>query len=231
MKVAIEKPRALLRADAAGIEIVRSRKDTAIVAVGDDKVFVKDLRLVTIIGVNPWERKERQNVIINLIMHKPNSHPVAEGEFDPNYNFRDVVNAVSSHVEASDYKTVEAFVTEVARVCCGCGIEKVTVRCEKPSALTFAKAAGVEVTREKAFFEVEEVKETEGVKEVFLALGSNVGDRYAVINEALREMGKRGIKVVRTSNLYESAPMYVVDQPTFLNGVCQVRLPPRFTLS
>ncbi|KAI5816927.1 folic acid synthesis protein [Pyronema omphalodes] len=92
---------------------------------------------------------------------------------------------------------------------------------EKPSALTFAKAAGVEITRERSFFasESEDVKLKEGEHYVYIALGANLGDRYANILTAIAAMEERGIKIVRTSSLYQSAPMYVTDQPTFLNGV------------
>lgn len=223
VKVLIEKPRALLRADAAGISIVRRRDGATVKKEGEDRTFVKDLRLATIIGVNPWERNERQNVIINLTMHKPpTSTRGAEG-----YDWRAITNALSNHVEKSDYKTVEAFVTALAReACVTCGVPKVTVRAEKPSALTFAKTAGVEITRERSFFELEEHAEGRG-HDVFVALGSNLGDRYKNINGAVAEMGRRGLKVKKTSSLYQSAPMYVTDQPTFLNGVCQVlSLPP-----
>jgi dihydroneopterin aldolase/2-amino-4-hydroxy-6-hydroxymethyldihydropteridine diphosphokinase/dihydropteroate synthase len=99
------------------------------------------------------------------------------------------------------------------------------VRAEKPSALTFAKAAGVEITREGEFFEVaENGRVAEGKHDVILALGSNMGDRLELIKEAIKELERRGHKVKRTSNLYQSAPMYVTDQPTFLNGACQVCL-------
>ena len=56
----------------------------------------------------------------------------------------------------------------------------------------------------------------------FIALGSNVGDRIGMIEEACREMERRNIKVVRTSSLYETAAMYVTDQQSFINGACQV---------
>ncbi|EEQ31745.1 trifunctional dihydropteroate synthetase [Microsporum canis] len=56
----------------------------------------------------------------------------------------------------------------------------------------------------------------------FIALGSNLGDRVAMIEEACREMEARGIRVKRTSSLFETAPMYVTDQGTFLNGACEV---------
>lgn len=55
-----------------------------------------------------------------------------------------------------------------------------------------------------------------------IAFGSNLGDRKAYIEQALDLLDTRGINVVNTSMLYESDPMYVTDQPQFLNGVCTV---------
>ena len=251
VQVIVEKPRALLRADAAGISIVRRKKkvdDTGfqtfvggveVEAGREDRVFIKGLRLVTVIGVNPWEREEAQNVTVNLTLHKPTPTTAltdsgAAPPFDPAYDFRTVVKAVSSYVEKSTYKTVEALVTSVALVACRkCGIEKVTVSVEKPSALTFADCAGVEITRHRSFFDQfnEEVREDggadtkdsgTGVHRAFIAVGSNVGDRFNMIRGALKEMDKRGLKVKKTSSLYESEPMYVLDQPKFLNGACEV---------
>lgn len=56
----------------------------------------------------------------------------------------------------------------------------------------------------------------------FVALGSNVGDRLAMIESACRSMNARKLGVMRTSSVYETAPMYLEDQSPFLNGVCQV---------
>ena len=56
----------------------------------------------------------------------------------------------------------------------------------------------------------------------YIALGSNLGDRVSEIEKACREMDKRGIRVKRTSSLWETEPMYVTDQDRFLNGACEV---------
>jgi 7,8-dihydro-6-hydroxymethylpterin-pyrophosphokinase (HPPK) len=56
-----------------------------------------------------------------------------------------------------------------------------------------------------------------------IGLGSNIGDRVAMIEQACQKMLEHGIKVKATSSLYETAPMYVTDQATFYNGVCEVR--------
>jgi 2-amino-4-hydroxy-6-hydroxymethyldihydropteridine diphosphokinase/dihydropteroate synthase len=41
----------------------------------------------------------------------------------------------------------------------------------------------------------------------YIALGSNMGDRIAWIEKACSEMDARGIKVKRTSSLWETEPM------------------------
>lgn len=121
-----------------------------------DTVRIHNLRLVTIIGVNTIERMHKQNVVLDLTLYKTNkTFGIAPGLFDKAYDFRKVVQVVTDHVEDSSYKTVEAFVTSVAQVICEAGVAKVTVRAEKPSALTFADAAGVEVTRTKEYFDNE----------------------------------------------------------------------------
>ncbi|RAK71093.1 folic acid synthesis protein [Aspergillus fijiensis CBS 313.89] len=56
----------------------------------------------------------------------------------------------------------------------------------------------------------------------FIAFGSNVGDRIEMIEAACREMERASIRVKRTSSLFETAPMYVLDQDPFINGVCEV---------
>lgn len=61
------------------------------------------------------------------------------------------------------------------------------------------------------------------IRTAYIALGSNLGDRVNEIEKACKEMASRGIKVKRTSNLWETEPMYVLDQDRFVNGACEVR--------
>jgi 2-amino-4-hydroxy-6-hydroxymethyldihydropteridine diphosphokinase len=55
-----------------------------------------------------------------------------------------------------------------------------------------------------------------------LSLGSNQGDRYAYLTEAVRQLGT---SVVLTSGVYESPPWGDPDQPAYLNGVVLVTDP------
>ena len=61
------------------------------------------------------------------------------------------------------------------------------------------------------------------VHTAYIALGSNLGDRIGYIEKACKLMSKRGLKIKRTSSLWETEPMYVLDQGNFINGVCEVR--------
>ena len=55
--------------------------------------------------------------------------------------------------------------------------------------------------------------------EVYLGLGSNLGDREANICRAARELRREGLLPAGASSIYESEPVGVVDQPLFLNAV------------
>ena len=57
---------------------------------------------------------------------------------------------------------------------------------------------------------------------VYVALGSNVGNRIGNIEAACQRMHDRGIRVTRTSALYETKAMYLEDQGSFINGACEV---------
>jgi len=63
------------------------------------------------------------------------------------------------------------------------------------------------------------------VRRAYVALGGNVGDRTAMIETACLEMNIRCIKLLRTSHLYETEPMYLKTQQSFINGVCEVSVP------
>ena len=62
---------------------------------------------------------------------------------------------------------------------------------------------------------------TRPTAKVYLALGSNVGDRQANLREALRLLNESGISVVKSSSLYETEPLDYLDQAWFLNSVVE----------
>jgi len=56
----------------------------------------------------------------------------------------------------------------------------------------------------------------------YLSLGSNLGDRYANLHEAVQRIERGGIHVTRLSSIYETEPQDLPDQPWFLNQIAEV---------
>ena len=61
-----------------------------------------------------------------------------------------------------------------------------------------------------------------GVRTVYIALGSNLGDRAATLARAKAALTAAGIPVVRSSALYATEPVEAPGQPWFLNVVVEV---------
>ncbi|KAL2912186.1 trifunctional dihydropteroate synthetase [Polyrhizophydium stewartii] len=302
VSVAVRKPRALLHAASAGVEITRSRADvpslsrlvtpvaadaasaaaalaarpalsaTSMAAAAaaaaepqpprEDVISINDLALNCIIGVNAWEREERQKVLVNLRLHVQLENSMLVADHVPKmHNYRTITRMVSRLVEDSSFKTVEALVMRIAALLIQtCFVPKVTVRVEKPSALVFAASAGVEITRTReslladmgagsraaspgvgepesavsatpaaapaggiAADPLERTVAAASPATVFLAVGSNLGNRVANIEQAIARLTAAGVTIADTSFLYETSPMYVTDQPLFLNACLKVR--------
>jgi 2-amino-4-hydroxy-6-hydroxymethyldihydropteridine diphosphokinase len=56
---------------------------------------------------------------------------------------------------------------------------------------------------------------------VYIALGSNVGDRKTNLHEAVSHLENCGVRVVKVSSFYETEPVDYLDQPWFLNAVLE----------
>ena len=58
---------------------------------------------------------------------------------------------------------------------------------------------------------------------VYLALGSNLGDRQAYLRAAVAGLQTRAIDIVRCAGLYSTEPREVLDQPWFLNTAVEAK--------
>ncbi|MCE2988843.1 MAG: 2-amino-4-hydroxy-6-hydroxymethyldihydropteridine diphosphokinase [Nitrosomonadaceae bacterium] len=73
-----------------------------------------------------------------------------------------------------------------------------------------------------------------GWQAAYIGLGSNLADPIAQVQRALSEIGEiPDLRVERCSSLYETAPVGITAQPSFVNAVVlvQTRLTPRTLLA
>jgi D-erythro-7,8-dihydroneopterin triphosphate epimerase len=119
-----------------------------------DQIQIKDLHLRTIIGINEEERRDRQDVLINIVLHADTRAAGASDDIDDAVNYRTITKRIIKLVEESKFRLVEKMAAEIAAICLeDPRVERVSVRVEKPGALRFARSVGVEIHRTRADLE------------------------------------------------------------------------------
>jgi D-erythro-7,8-dihydroneopterin triphosphate epimerase len=119
-----------------------------------DRILIKDLLLRTIIGINEEERRARQDVLINIVLHADTGPAGASDDIADAINYRTITKRVIKMVEGSKFHLVEKMAAEIAAICLeDPRVEAVSVRVEKPGALRFARSVGVEIRRTRAHLE------------------------------------------------------------------------------
>ena len=120
-----------------------------------DQIQIKDLLLRTIIGINDEERRNRQDVLINITLYADTRVAGASDDIEDAVNYRTITKQVIKRVEESSFSLVEKMVAEIAAICLqDPRVEAVDVRVEKPGALRFARSVGVEIHRTRSDLEV-----------------------------------------------------------------------------
>ncbi len=115
----------------------------------NDEIHIEGLFLRAIIGINGEERRDRQDILINLILYV-DTHKAGRTDdiADAPVNYRTLTKHIVTRVEASEFHLIERLAAEIAAICLEePGIEKVRVEVKKPGALRFAKSVGIAIER------------------------------------------------------------------------------------
>lgn len=115
-----------------------------------DRVVVKDLALRCIIGKNPGERRDKQDVVITYALGVE-TRPAGESDRPEDaVDYRAINKRVIRHVEGSQHVLIEALAERIAAICLeDSRVLEAWVSVEKPGALRFARTVAVEVTRRR----------------------------------------------------------------------------------
>lgn len=114
-----------------------------------DQVFIRDLLLRGIVGINAEERVNRQDILINVTMWADTSGAARSDDIVDAVNYMTVAKRIISHVEEGEPMLVERLVQEIADICLDSDarVAEVEVTVEKPGALRFAESVGVTIHR------------------------------------------------------------------------------------
>jgi dihydroneopterin aldolase/D-erythro-7,8-dihydroneopterin triphosphate epimerase len=113
-----------------------------------DKILIKDLRLRCIIGINEFERREKQDVTINIVIWSNLTEAAKTDDIRKTVDYKEITKGIIKLVEGSEFCLVETLAEKIAESCLEhAGIKKVRVTLEKPGALRFARSVGVSILR------------------------------------------------------------------------------------
>lgn len=110
------------------------------------EIHIRDLRLRTIIGITDLERRERQDVVINVRIRYDAGAAMAGDDFSRAVDYKRITKRIIAEVEDSRFRLLEALagrIYEVVRE--AAEVEAVEVVVDKPHALRFADSVAIRV--------------------------------------------------------------------------------------
>ena len=113
-----------------------------------DIVYIRDLRIETIIGIYDWEREVKQTVSLDLDM----AHDIRQaGETDDiqyALNYKSIAKRLIAFIEGSEFLLVERMAEEVAAIVLNeFSVPWLRLRVSKPGALRGSKDVGILIQR------------------------------------------------------------------------------------
>jgi len=113
-----------------------------------DIVYLRDLRIDTVIGIYDWERRTRQTVILDLEMGADIARAAATERIEDALNYKEVAKRLIQFVGESDFQLVETLAERCADIIRNeFGVPWVRLTLNKKGAVRGATDVGVIIER------------------------------------------------------------------------------------
>jgi dihydroneopterin aldolase/2-amino-4-hydroxy-6-hydroxymethyldihydropteridine diphosphokinase len=178
-----------------------------------DQLIIKDLVIFGHHGVYQEEKKLGQKFIVDLIIDLDLGDACETDHLEHALNYAQLSHELTMVFQRENYDLIE----RAAQVLCSYVLEH------------YPSVKQVDLTLKKPWapvlleLEYPAVRIIRGRHDAYIAVGSNLGDKKANIEQALELIKQSGhTKVLRQSTLIETDPVGYDDQNPFLNGVLMV---------
>lgn len=179
-----------------------------------DEIRIDNLEIFAHHGVFPEEKKAGQTFYVNLVLYTSTRRAGRQDELPLSTDYGEVCHLVTKWMQEHTCDLIETVAESVAEqiLLCQPLVRAVDVEIRKPQA-----PIGLP-------FESVSVKIHRGWHRVYIALGSNMGDRIKYLQAGVDAMRKRDdIRLKTVSSWRKTAPYGGVEQEDFLNGVMEVQ--------
>ncbi len=175
-----------------------------------DYIILTGLKVRCIIGIFDWERKQKQDVLIDL-KFPCNIHKAAlQDHITHTFNYKKIAKSIVSFVEKSQYHLIETLADKLAdSLLKDFKLSEIHLSVSKPGAVRGSQNVGVKIYRKWS--------DTKSPKLTYLSLGSNIYPREN-LHLALSEISKK-YSVLGQSHVYETSPVGYIRQKPFWNLV------------
>ena len=113
-----------------------------------DTVFVRDLRIDTIIGIYDHERSHKQTIVLDFDMSFDIAKAAASEDIDDALNYKTLTDALNDFVENSQFLLIETLAERIASIIIDdFGVAKVKLTLHKPNALSGTTDVGIIIER------------------------------------------------------------------------------------
>ena len=173
-----------------------------------DYIVLTGLKVRCIIGIFDWERKRKQDVVIDLKFPCDIRKAARRDHIEDTVDYKRIAKATIAFVEKSRFYLVETLAERLAGLLLrDHPLAEIHLSVSKPGAIRGSQNVGIQIHR----FSPESGRE----KTVFLGLGSNIDPRQN-LGKTLEEIQKAS-RVIALSHVYETSPVGYAKQAPFWN--------------
>ena len=113
-----------------------------------DKIFLKNLRLKTRIGLFDWEKQIDQIINIDLEAGFDISKAAETDDVKHSLDYKTISSTIKEYVENNNHELIETLIENIAQMILkGFDLEYITLSISKPGAIRDSKDVGITITR------------------------------------------------------------------------------------
>ena len=113
-----------------------------------DRIFLSEMKIDTTVGIWEWEKRIKQQVIIDIEMSANIKKAAATDQIEDTLNYKAVAKSVRKLVEESSFQLVETMAEKISELVIGeHNVSWVKVRVNKPGAIRGSKGVGIIIER------------------------------------------------------------------------------------